>query len=118
MGRILGPTRARKAWRTLGVDGLGLADAPPSAEMSGDFLPRLTVPMVARLQGFPGGWAISGRKTAAYRQVGNAFPPPVARAVGRAIWQALQSEQINGGNVLRGEGELLAERVASGAALA
>ena len=113
-GPDLGPTRARKAWRALGVDGLGLADAPPSAEMSGDFVPRLTVPMVARLQGFPDGWAISGRKTAAYRQVGNAFPPPVAEAVGRAIRQALQSNQINGGNVLRGAGE----RVASGAALA
>ena len=114
-GPDLGPTRARQAWRTLGVDGLGLADAPPPAEMSGDFVPRLTVPMVARLQGFPDGWAISGRKTAAYRQVGNAFPPPVAEAVGRAIRRALQSNQINGGNVFRGQGKLLDEPTVSDA---
>ena len=47
--------------------------------------------MVARLQGFPDDWAITGRKTAAYRQVGNAFPPPVARALGTAIAAALNS---------------------------
>jgi hypothetical protein len=45
--------------------------------------------MVARLQGFPDSWEIAGRKTAAYRQVGNAFPPPVARALGTAIADAL-----------------------------
>ena len=46
--------------------------------------------MVSRLQGFPDSWSFSGRKTAAYRQVGNAFPPPVARALGTAIRQALE----------------------------
>ena len=88
-GPDLGPTRARKAWRTLGVDGLGLADEPPPPDLGPDVLPRLTVRMVARLQGFPDDWIISGRKTAAHRQVGNAFPPPVARAVGMAIRGAL-----------------------------
>jgi DNA (cytosine-5)-methyltransferase 1 len=44
--------------------------------------------MVSRLQGFPDRWSFSGRKTAAYRQVGNAFPPPVARALGVAIRRA------------------------------
>ena len=29
-GPDLGPTRARKAWATLGVDGLGIADEPPA----------------------------------------------------------------------------------------
>ena len=88
-GPDLGPTRARRAWRTLGVDGLGLADAPPPPDHSPAVLPRLTVRMVARLQGFPDDWIISGRKTAAHRQVGNAFPPPVARAVGAAIRASL-----------------------------
>lgn len=86
-GPDLGPTRARKAWASLGVDGLGIADGPPQSNHKG--MPRLTVKMVARLQGFPDSWIFSGGKTAAYRQVGNAFPPPVAYAIGREIVNSL-----------------------------
>ncbi len=86
-GPDLGPTRARKAWATLGVDGLGIADEAPARDFVG--MPRLTVRMVARLQGFPDDWEFSGRKTASYRQVGNAFPPPVARAVGNELRHCL-----------------------------
>ena len=48
--------------------------------------------MVTRLQGWRDewGWRFSGLKTARYRQIGNAFPPPVAEAVGRAIRRALE----------------------------
>jgi DNA (cytosine-5)-methyltransferase 1 len=46
--------------------------------------------MVARIQGFPAEWQIAGKKTAAYRQIGNAFPPPVAAAIGRQIRYALE----------------------------
>ena len=86
-GPDLGPTRARKAWEVLSVDGKGLADNVPEVGFSG--LPRLTVRMAARIQGFPDDWFFCGKKTAAYRQVGNAFPPPVACAVGTAIRAAL-----------------------------
>jgi DNA (cytosine-5)-methyltransferase 1 len=85
-GPDLGPTRARKAWAMLGVDGRGLADTAPEANFDG--MPRLTVKMASLIQGFPEDWQFSGRKTAAYRQVGNAFPPPVARAVGQSIRRA------------------------------
>jgi DNA (cytosine-5)-methyltransferase 1 len=88
-GPDLGPTRARAAWRQLGVDGLGIADDIPGPDFPAGQLPKLTVRMVARLQGFPDSWLITGRKTAAYRQVGNAFPPPVARSLGTAIAAAL-----------------------------
>lgn len=89
-GPDLGPTRARAGWLQLGVDGRGVANEPPTAEHPVDHIPKLTVPMAARIQGFPVEWEISGKKTAAYRQVGNAFPPPVARAVGAQIADALR----------------------------
>lgn len=88
-GPDLGPTRARRQWASLGVDGLGIADAAPGPDFPLDGMPRLTVRMVARLQGFSDDWFISGGKTAAYRQVGNAFPPPVAKAVGTVLVNAL-----------------------------
>jgi DNA (cytosine-5)-methyltransferase 1 len=87
-GADLGPSRAKKAWGLLGVDGHGLADTAPDACFEG--MPRLTVPMAALVQGFPQDWRIWGKKTAAYRQVGNAFPPPVAEAVGKSIKKAIQ----------------------------
>lgn len=88
-GPDLGPTRAKQAWASLGVDGRGLVDAPPAADFVG--MPRLTVRMCARIQGFPDEWAFVGKKTPAYRQVGNAFPPPVAHAVSRQIAQAIEA---------------------------
>jgi DNA (cytosine-5)-methyltransferase 1 len=91
-GPDLGPTRAKRAWASLGVDGLGVADAAPDRDFLG--MPRLTVRMVARLQGFPDNWELTGRKTAAYRQVGNAFPPPVASAVASQIGKALTSQSV------------------------
>ena len=56
-------------------------------------LPRLTVQMCALLQGFPKNWRFSGGKTAAYRQVGNAFPPPVARELANEILRALKQSK-------------------------
>jgi DNA (cytosine-5)-methyltransferase 1 len=87
-GPDLGPTRAKREWAALGVNALVLADEPPPPGFKGS--PSLTVPMTAVLQGFPRTWKLAGRKTAAYRQVGNAFPPPVAEAVGTAIACALE----------------------------
>jgi DNA (cytosine-5)-methyltransferase 1 len=98
-GPDLGPSRARAAWLKLGVDGKGVADAPPGGDAPVDHLPRLTVPMAAAIQGFPPDWRFSGRKTASYRQVGNAFPPPVARAVGVSIRAAI--EAYRGGSSIR-----------------
>ncbi|MBI0150364.1 DNA cytosine methyltransferase [Bifidobacterium sp. M0353] len=87
-GADLGPTRSKNAWKQLGVDGGGIADSAPESGQPVDLEPKLTVRMAARLQGFGDTWQFQGGKTAAYRQVGNAFPPPVAKEVGCRIIEA------------------------------
>lgn len=103
-GADLGPTRAKRAWETLGVDAMGVANDPDECDPERDLFrpagPMLTVEQAAIIQGFPAGWKFPGKKTAKYRQVGNAFPPPVAEAVGRAIAAVLRPEH---------RGELLQE---------
>lgn len=91
-GPDLGPTRAKRAWASLGVDGMGLWDEAPPPDFVG--MPRLTPRMTARIQGFPDEWKFAGRKTAAYRQIGNAFPPPVAEAVAKQIVKALSAQRL------------------------
>ncbi|MBK4348259.1 DNA (cytosine-5-)-methyltransferase [Lacisediminihabitans sp. G11-30] len=95
-GADLGPTRAKAGWAKLGVDGKGIADSAPGPDAPHPSVtpPKLTIQMVARLQGWnsESEWAFAGRKTAQYRQIGNAFPPPVAEAVGRSIRSALLHE--------------------------
>lgn len=87
-GPDLGPTRAKRAWAILGVDGMGVANEAPGPDFVG--MPRLTVKMAAKIQGFPDEWQFAGGKTAAYRQVGNAFPPPVAKAVALEVRRCLE----------------------------
>lgn len=82
-GADLGPTRSRRAWARMSVNGRGVADEVPGPGFVG--MPKLTVEQAALLQGFPPSWKFSGRKTSAYRQVGNAFPAPVAKSVGAAM---------------------------------
>lgn len=89
-GPDLGPVRARKAWALLGVDGTGVANDAPGKNFEG--MPKLTKEMIARIQGFPENWTFGKKKTAACRMIGNAFPPPVARAVGLEIRRCLENE--------------------------
>lgn len=91
-GPDLGPTRAKQAWASLGVNGMSIAEEAPDRDFVG--MPRLTVRMAARIQGFDDAWEFSGRKTAAYRQVGNAFPPPVAAAVATKIAEAIERRSL------------------------
>lgn len=88
-GPDLGPTRARKAWEELHVDGKGVANEAPDVDFKG--MPRLTSRMIARLQGFPDTWTFGSKKTNACRMIGNAFPPPVAKAVGEKIKECLEN---------------------------
>ncbi|MEU3035904.1 DNA cytosine methyltransferase [Streptomyces griseoaurantiacus] len=95
-GADLGPTRAKRAWKALGVNAMGVAndrgECDPERDLFREAGPMLTVEQAAIIQGFPRGWKFQGKKTARYRQVGNAFPPPVAEAVGRAIAAVLRPE--------------------------
>jgi DNA (cytosine-5)-methyltransferase 1 len=93
-GPDLGPTRARKQWLELAVDGLGIADEAPGLSFPLNGNPRLTVRMAARIQSFPDEWNFAGKKTASYRQVGNALPPAFAYAVGRQLRAALDRQAI------------------------
>ncbi|MGY4100427.1 DNA cytosine methyltransferase [Nocardia sp. R16R-3T] len=100
-GADLGPSRAKAAWKQLGISGMGVAnDIETCAEkqtedrdLFGPDGPMLTVRQAAIIQGFPLEWDFSGGKTAQYRQVGNAFPPPVAKAVGKSIIEVLKAAQ-------------------------
>ena len=87
-GPDLGPTRAKKAWAELGIDGHGIANAAPDPDFEG--MPRLTSRMMARIQSFPDTWTFGKKKTVACRMIGNAFPPPVAQAVGKKIKECLE----------------------------
>jgi len=87
-GPDLGPVRARKAWAELGVDGSGVANDAPGPDFKG--MPKLTSDMMAIIQGFPPQWTFGSKKTAACRMIGNAFPPPVAYAVGLEIRRCLE----------------------------
>ncbi|WP_433490602.1 DNA cytosine methyltransferase [Nocardia grenadensis] len=93
-GADLGPTRAKRAWAQLGVDAMGVADEPPGPNDEYAVGPKLTTEMVSLLQGWKPewNWRFEGRKTSRYRQIGNAFPPPVAEAIGRSIRSALLKE--------------------------
>jgi len=88
-GADLGPTRAKAGWLALGVDGKGIANSAPDQDAEFDLIPKLTNPMVAKVQGFSDEWKFAGLKTAVYRQIGNAFPPPVAKSIGESIRTAL-----------------------------
>ena len=94
-GADLGPTRTKRAWLELGVDGHGVGNDVPERdyeihpELGRKGFPQLTTAQVALLQGIPDSWTITGRKTASYRQIAQCFPPPLAAAIGHRIAYAL-----------------------------
>ena len=99
-GPDLRPSQTKAAFRRLGIDPMGIADGPPGPDgkqQRGRNIiidaveagPMLVVSMTAALQGFPADWTFAGGKTSAHGQVGNAFPPPAAKAIGEAIRAAL-----------------------------
>ncbi|AQU68565.1 DNA cytosine methyltransferase [Streptomyces niveus] len=94
-GADLGPTGTKKAWARMGINGNALSNEVPGpdglqeSDTSGSSLKKLTVAQTAVLQSFPPNWRFAGGKTARYRQIGHASPPPVGRALGLSIARAL-----------------------------
>ncbi|MEV0980662.1 DNA cytosine methyltransferase [Streptomyces sp. NPDC049915] len=94
-GADLGPTGAKRKWATMGVDAHTVGNEVPGPDfmwdpvLGRDGMVKITVEQAALLQSFPESWEIAGLKTARYRQVGHATPPPVGWALGRAVAEAL-----------------------------
>ncbi|WP_215455714.1 DNA cytosine methyltransferase [Streptomyces sp. ATCC 21386] len=97
-GADLGPTGAKRKWATMGVNAHTVGDRIPGQdfvwdpELGRDNMVKITTEQAALLQGFPESWEIAGLKTARYRQVGHATPPPVGEALGQAIAEALNRD--------------------------
>ncbi|WP_373413855.1 DNA cytosine methyltransferase [Ensifer aridi] len=86
-------------WASKGLSIDGIADTAPTHEEAvagGEgFLPRLTLKMRARLQGFPDWWQFVGGKDSVAMQIGNAVPPVIAQAMGLAICAALEEVEFD-----------------------
>lgn len=83
------------SWRELGIHPLDLAESAPSEDHPEGELFRFRMQMGARLQGFPDDWEFKGSKQACKRQIGNALPPVMGRAVGLAIYGALTGVEFD-----------------------
>ncbi|MFF3216216.1 DNA cytosine methyltransferase [Streptomyces sp. NPDC002886] len=97
-GPDFGPSGTKAKWRRMGVYTKSFGNEPPGPDftwdpaLGDDGLVRITVDQTALLQAFPEAWRISGLKTARYRQIGHATPPPVGEALGRAVAAALNGD--------------------------
>lgn len=83
-GDVLNP-----ALSELGQQGAG-EPAEDAADANKHGAARVTVDQLRALQAFPEGFTFTGTLTEQHRQVGNAVPPPLAKAIGLSIKRALE----------------------------
>ena len=71
-------------------------DTPSSGKFTHPFLNRaITVREAARIQSFPDDFIFTGKKGSQMKQVGNAVPPKLAKAIADVIMRDIKEEQDN-----------------------
>lgn len=70
-----------------------LTKGEPPAKKTPSRLRRITSTEAALLQAFPLGFKFSGSQCSTYRQIGNAVPPPLGKAVALALIKSLSGKQ-------------------------
>lgn len=72
-------------------------DTPSSGKFTHPYLHRaITVREAARIQSFPDTFVFTGNKSSQMKQVGNAVPPLLAKAVAETIMHDIEEESENG----------------------
>ena len=84
-------------WEEIGfrIDPRHIADGPvePDREDLAGVLPFLTIDVIRILQGFPHQWKFGGNQPGTwFEQIGNAFPPSMAKAAGLSIARSLSGD--------------------------
>lgn len=83
----------KDAWEMLGINPRKIAKSAPAEDH--ECLIGLTMRMGARLQNFPDDYEFQGPLDAQKRQIANALPPVMAKAVGLAIYSALTGVEFD-----------------------
>lgn len=117
-GADLGPSRAKKAWGTLGVSGMGVANAPvngvPTGTEKRDLFgadgPMLTVRQAAIIQGFPTEWDFTGARRPSTGRSETRFRRPSRRPSAN---RSSRCSRPTGGVTRTGDGERLTDRTMS-----
>jgi DNA (cytosine-5)-methyltransferase 1 len=80
----------RLDWFSLARTITGGFDSFTRGEFAHPFFHRSITPReAARIQGFPDWFAFHGNRASVRRQIGNAVPPPMAFAIGKAVMKAI-----------------------------
>ncbi|MDQ0420917.1 DNA-cytosine methyltransferase [Peteryoungia aggregata LMG 23059] len=90
-------TKLAEHWEEIGfrIDSERIADGPaePDREDLAGVLPYLTIEVIRVLQGFPPEWKFEGKlPSTRFEQIGNAFPPSMAKAAGLSIARSLSGD--------------------------